>query len=90
MSKIGNIHGNYPRIHHHEPESADDSNSVNRTLVLHIPQHGMYVGVLRATFDDDGKIIHESGEPVLLDSSIPQGKKSLTILIWFEDIFYIG
>lgn len=35
----------------------------------------MYVGVLRATFDDQGKIIHESGEPVLLDSSIPQGKK---------------
>lgn len=64
-------------MHHQEPESEDDANLVNRTLVLHIPRHGMYVGVLRVTFDENGKIIHESGEPVLLDNSIPQGSSFL-------------
>ncbi|GIY06054.1 5'-nucleotidase [Caerostris extrusa] len=80
LSTVGNIHGNYPRVHHHEHDNYTESELKNRTLVLHIPQHGKYVGVIRAVFDDKGRIVHESGEPVLLDKSIPQDEETLKYL----------
>ncbi|GBM67223.1 5'-nucleotidase [Araneus ventricosus] len=76
----GNIHGNYPRVHHPEYSNATEAELKNRTLVLHIPQHGKYVGVIRVTFDERGRIIHEEGKPVLLDSSIPQDAETLNYL----------
>ncbi|XP_035211380.1 uncharacterized protein LOC118185606 [Stegodyphus dumicola] len=79
---VGNIHGNFPRIHHHESDENEvgEDSIKNRTLILHIPQHGTYVGVMRMTFDNSGNIIHESGEPILLDSSIPQDEETLHVL----------
>lgn len=34
---------------------------------------GKYLGYLKVTFDDAGKVIKAVGNPILLDSSIPQG-----------------
>lgn len=37
---------------------------------------GKYLGFLKVTFDDDGEVVKVSGNPILLDSSIPQGETS--------------
>ena len=34
---------------------------------------GKYLGNLKVTFNDDGEVIATSGQPILLDKSIPQG-----------------
>ncbi|KAF8773386.1 5'-nucleotidase like protein [Argiope bruennichi] len=75
-----NIHGNYPSVHHHEDSNATEAELKNRTLVLHIPQHGKYVGVIRVSFDEHGRVVQEEGNPVLLDSSIPQDVETLNYL----------
>ncbi|XP_054715545.1 uncharacterized protein LOC129225024 [Uloborus diversus] len=66
----------------HYPKDTIEQRPVNKTLVLHIPQFGEYVGVLRVTFDDDGKIIHESGEAVRLDNNVPQDKETVKHLAY--------
>lgn len=35
---------------------------------------GKYLGYLKVTFDDAGKVIKAAGNPILLDSSVPQGR----------------
>ena len=35
---------------------------------------GKYLGLLNVTFDEDGEATEWSGNPILMDSSIPQGK----------------
>ena len=34
---------------------------------------GKYLGNLKVTFDDNGEVVATSGQPILLDSKIPQG-----------------
>lgn len=41
---------------------------------------GKYLGFLKVTFDDDGEVVKVSGNPILLDSSIPQGEASWFLL----------
>lgn len=36
---------------------------------------GKYLGYLKVTFDDAGNVLTSTGNPVLLDSSVPQGKE---------------
>lgn len=38
---------------------------------------GKYLGFLKVTFDDDGEVVKVSGNPILLDSSIPQDPEVL-------------
>lgn len=35
---------------------------------------GKYLGHLKVTFDDAGNVVRSEGNPILLDSSIAQGK----------------
>lgn len=39
---------------------------------------GKYLGYLKVTFDPDGKVVSATGNPILLNSSIPQGRSSTT------------
>lgn len=34
---------------------------------------GKYLGYLKVTFDDAGNVVKATGNPILLDSSVPQG-----------------
>lgn len=38
---------------------------------------GKYLGYLKVTFDDAGNVIKAAGNPILLDSSVPQGRPIL-------------
>lgn len=35
---------------------------------------GKYLGYLKVTFDEAGNVIKATGNPILMDSSIPQGR----------------
>lgn len=35
---------------------------------------GKYLGYLKVTFDHNGKVLESRGNPILLDSSVPQGE----------------
>lgn len=35
---------------------------------------GKYLGFLKVTFNNDGEVVKVSGNPILLDSSVPQGE----------------
>lgn len=37
---------------------------------------GKYLGYLKVTFDPDGEVVGWTGNPILLNSSIPQGRRS--------------
>lgn len=37
---------------------------------------GKYLGYLEVTFDPEGKVVGSTGNPILLNSSIPQGRSS--------------
>lgn len=39
---------------------------------------GKYLGNLTVTFDHAGNVVKSSGNPILLDSSVPQGKETKT------------
>lgn len=43
---------------------------------------GKYLGHLKVTFDDEGNVVASSGNPILLDSSIPEGKTPWTLSFW--------
>lgn len=36
---------------------------------------GKYLGYLKVTFDDAGNVVKATGNPILLNSSVPQGKQ---------------
>lgn len=38
---------------------------------------GKYLGYLKVSFDEQGNVISSSGNPILLDSSIPEGMINL-------------
>ena len=42
-------------------------------LVVQAYAYGKYLGFLQLQFDDGGKVISWTGQPILLDSSVPQG-----------------
>ncbi|KAM7173488.1 5'-nucleotidase isoform 2-T2 [Macrochelys suwanniensis] len=58
--------GNYPFL-----VKSDDGRQVP---VVQAYAFGKYLGYLNVTFDDQGNVIRTSGNPILLDSSIPEGK----------------
>lgn len=57
--------GNYPFL-----VESDDGRQVP---VVQAYAFGKYLGYLNVTFDDQGKVISTSGNPILLNSSIPEG-----------------
>lgn len=61
------VHGhNYPTVV--RPENSDEM-----VLVVQVQIFFRYLGYLKVTFDDEGKIIGYSGKPISLDSSVEQG-----------------
>lgn len=40
---------------------------------------GKYLGRLDVTFDDAGNVVKSGGNPILLDSNIPQGKDRVPV-----------
>nr|XP_033492065.1 snake venom 5'-nucleotidase-like [Epinephelus lanceolatus] len=53
---------------------------------------GKYLGYLKVTFDDKGNVVNRTGNPILLDSSIPQGKdtKTKSASLVFYSVFVVG
>lgn len=37
---------------------------------------GKYLGYLKVTFDEAGNVLQSTGNPILLDSSVPEGEYS--------------
>ncbi|KAG8582144.1 hypothetical protein GDO81_007938 [Engystomops pustulosus] len=71
--------GNYPFI-----VNSDDGRSVP---VVQAYAFGKYLGYLNVTFDAQGNVLHSSGNPILLDSSIPEDPTLLLqINKWKEQI----
>ncbi|GFX42592.1 5'-nucleotidase [Trichonephila clavipes] len=63
-------------IHHNNPKDTDESSNLDFTSKLSIytiVHPGTYVGVIKVTFDDKGRVVRSGGESIFLDSSIPQG-----------------
>lgn len=50
------------------------SNDGKNIPVVQAYAFGKYLGYLKVTFDDAGKVIKAAGNPILLDSSVPQGR----------------
>lgn len=49
-----------------------DSNPDAKVLVVQAFAYGKYLGKLKVDFDDDGRLTKWSGNPILLDNSIPK------------------
>lgn len=49
------------------------SNDGENIPVVQAYAYGKYLGYLKITFDDAGKVVKAAGNPILLDSSVPQG-----------------
>ena len=64
-------HGEYPTV--------VTQDSGDEVLVVTAYAYGKYLGFLKLQFDDDGKITSWAGQPILLDSSVPQGKSLLSV-----------
>ncbi|KAM4772238.1 5'-nucleotidase [Rhinophrynus dorsalis] len=71
--------GPYPFI-----VKSDDGRSVP---VVQAYAFGKYLGYLNVTFDEQGNVMHSSGNPILLDSSIPEDTALLAeVNKWKENI----
>lgn len=51
---------------------------------------GKYLGHLKVTFDEAGNVVEANGNPILMDSSIPEGTARLANTGSFRFIFYKG
>ena len=62
-----------------------DNDPTANVLVVQDYTFAKYLGRLDVTFDEDGKVTEWSGNPVLLDYSITQGKclESFAVLLQF-------
>ena len=60
------VEGEYPIVVNHD----DDG----KTLVVTAGCHGKYIGVLNLTFDSEGKLTEWSGNPVVIDTNVPEGE----------------
>ena len=49
-----------------------DSNPESKVLVVQAFAYGKYLGHLKAEFDDNGRLISWSGNPILLNKSVPK------------------
>lgn len=45
---------------------------IGDTAILSAYAYGKFLGELNVTFDDDGKIIEATGQPILMDASVPE------------------
>lgn len=45
---------------------------------------GKYLGYLKVTFNDGGHVMRWTGNPILLNSSIPQGEKRTLVVTIFK------
>ncbi|XP_056419231.1 5'-nucleotidase [Hyla sarda] len=71
--------GKYPFI-----VNSDDGRSVP---VVQAYAFGKYLGYLNVTFNEEGNVLHSSGNPILLDSSIPEDSELLVeINKWREQL----
>ena len=76
LPSIEKPEGDYPVVYKH--------GEVGQTLVVQAFAYGKYLGVLDLKFDNDGKIISYSGNPILLDDKVEEGEEGYFI----ENIFY--
>lgn len=51
-----------------------DSDDGRQVPVVQAYAFGKYLGYLKVTFDSDGSVVKAAGNPILLNSSIPQGE----------------
>lgn len=59
-------YGKYPLV------IEQGGNPKTKALVVQDFKYGKYLGHLKVQFDDDGHVTSWSGNPILLDSSIPK------------------
>lgn len=64
------------------PEKLKNANG-DDVLVLYTGHHGLYVGTLAMTFDDEGKIVDYVGNPAYMDESIKENETALKLLETF-------
>lgn len=50
-----------------------DSDDGRKVPVVQAYAYGKYLGYLNVTFDEKGNVVEAVGNPVLLDSSVPEG-----------------
>lgn len=55
-----------------------ESDDGRRVPVVQAYAYGKYLGCLKVTFDPEGNVVTSTGNPILLNSSIPQGRTSRT------------
>ncbi|EEC19323.1 5' nucleotidase, putative, partial [Ixodes scapularis] len=60
--------GEYPTV----VKRGDDSDG----LVVQAYYYGKFLGFLQVTFNDKGDVMNWTGNPILLNSSVPEGKSS--------------
>ena len=54
---------------------------VNQTAIVQAYAYGKYLGELNVTFDDEGNVTQASGEPVLIDGSVPEDEATVARII---------
>lgn len=47
----------------------------NKVLIVQAASFSKYVGDLEVFFDEHGKLVRWKGQPIYLDSNVPEGKK---------------
>nr|KAI8758248.1 snake venom 5'-nucleotidase [Biomphalaria glabrata] len=62
------------------PTVLDSQDKSHKVLVIQDYAYGKYLGELHVTFDDQGKVTSWSGNPVLLDNSVPQDNETLDVI----------
>jgi len=50
--------------------------------------YGKYLGYLNVTFDEKGNVVEAVGNPILLDSSVPEGKWTLNLPALLQFQYY--
>lgn len=53
-----------------------ESDDGRQVPVVQAYAYGKYLGYLKVTFDPEGNVVSSRGNPILLNSSIPQGRTS--------------
>lgn len=53
-----------------------ESDDGRQVPVVQAYAYGKYLGYLKVTFDPEGNVVSSTGNPILLNSSIPQGRIS--------------
>lgn len=56
-----------------------DSEDGRQVPVVQAYAFGKYLGFLKVTFDSNGNVLKNSGNPILLNSSVTPGKETLNI-----------